>query len=207
MIRALSDRAIWLEKGKTRLDGSVKQVCDAYQASTILNSDLSATKKVGAPSKPTSPVCIIDVQLVDTSGASFSSATQGEVVTVIIKAKTSAPIEKPIVGFTLHNSLGRSIFGENTYLTFADRPFPLVAGEELEARFTFVMPRLVPGDYSICAAIVDGTQATHVMHDWFPDSLLIRVETGSTTGDLGIPMISIALEKLFSTTGKQKEKT
>jgi lipopolysaccharide transport system ATP-binding protein len=137
---------------------------------------------------------IVEACITDSDGHPYEWIVGGEIVTLRILAQTAAPVELPILGFTVQDWAGRSMFGDNTYLSFIDQ-FPQVpAGCNLEARFTFVMPRLPVGQYSLCAAMAEGTQSQHIMLDWRPDCVLIQSRASSTTGDLGLPMINIVLE-------------
>ena len=64
----------------------------------------------------------------------------------------------------------------------------------LDAQFAFTMPILAAGEYTIGAAIADGTQLHHVQHHWIHDALLLTSVTGSlSTGLMGIPMREISL--------------
>jgi lipopolysaccharide transport system ATP-binding protein len=56
------------------------------------------------------------------------------------------------------------------------------------------MPILPAGDYSICAAVAEGTQADHVQHHWIHDALFFRSYAGGvSTGLVGIPMQKIEM--------------
>lgn len=65
----------------------------------------------------------------------------------------------------------------------------------MTAQFHFQMPRLPAGDYSVAAAVADGTQQAHVQHHWIHDALCFRSESTSVAaGLIGIPMAHIQLE-------------
>ena len=68
------------------------------------------------------------------------------------------------------------------------------------AEFTFSMPLLLTGEYSICAAVASGSMEEHVQHQWVHDALLFTVQSSSLAGvHVGLPMTSIGLEKLQPT--------
>lgn len=137
---------------------------------------------------------IIDVSLQDGSGNRLAWAVGGDTVVVVVRIEAGVPLRAPIVGFLVKNRLGQNLFGDNTYLSTRDCPLSLAAGERAEARFEFDLPLLPPGDYSINAAVADGSQESHVQHDWIHDALLFRVETSSVRHALvGIPMRSVEL--------------
>ena len=104
-------------------------------------------------------------------------------------------MEAPIIGFTIKDRLGQALFGDNTYLSRREDPLFCEAGNEIQAEFTFLMPTLPAGDYSVNAAIANGTQSQHVQHHWIYDAVLFKSESSSvSTGLIGIPMQHIKLD-------------
>lgn len=138
---------------------------------------------------------ITDVQLFGCDGHPLPWVIGGEEVTLCIRATVEADLDSPIIGFFLKDRLGQNLFGDNTYLSQKDKPLLCTAGTEIKALFTFTMPILPAGDYTINAAIANGTQDNHVQHHWMHDAVAIKSESSSvTTGLIGIPMQTIALE-------------
>jgi len=120
----------------------------------------------------------------------------GELLTLYIAGEVRAELKSPIVGFLLRDRLGQTLFGDNTYLTYRTQPVIMESGHAFEARFTFQMPYLPAGDYSIAVAIADGTQADHVQHHWLDDALIFRCEGSHVTqGLMGVPMQRITLSR------------
>jgi lipopolysaccharide transport system ATP-binding protein len=114
---------------------------------------------------------------------------------VAIEARQS--IANPIVGFLVRDRLGQSLFGDNTFLTTRTAPVALAPGDRAEARFSFDLPLLPPGDYSINVAIAEGSQEQHVQHEWINDALIFNVETSSIRHSLvGIQMRSVELRRI-----------
>jgi lipopolysaccharide transport system ATP-binding protein len=80
-------------------------------------------------------------------------------------------------------------------LSTLENPVECQPNQQLVAEFTFTMPRLAAGDYTITAAIANGTQEDHVQHHWIHDAVHFKSESTSITGGLiGIPMQIIALQ-------------
>jgi lipopolysaccharide transport system ATP-binding protein len=103
-----------------------------------------------------------------------------------------------LFGFYVKDRLGQNLFGDNTYLRFIDSPLRGNANEEWEARFTFRMPVLPPGDYSVDVAVGNGMQLSHVIQQWVHDALVFRSHSGSMcTGLIGIPMLDISANAIF----------
>jgi len=139
---------------------------------------------------------IINIQLLNKNGKSLSWIVGGEIVIIKIYASIFQYLSSPIIGFMIKDRLGQGIFGDNTYLTYLDAPYSCEAGSDLIATFEFPMPRLAIGNYSISAAIADGTQFEHIQHHWMHDAILFKSESSSIAGGLvGIPMHQIALSK------------
>lgn len=139
---------------------------------------------------------IIDIQFLDKNGRPLSWIVGGETVTIKIHASVIQSITSLIMGFTIKDRLGQGLFGDNTYLTYLNDPYTCEAGCAVTASFEFQMPRLAMGNYSISAAIADGTQLDHTQHHWMHDAILFKSESSSVAAGLvGIPMNRIALNK------------
>ncbi|WP_186050619.1 ABC transporter ATP-binding protein [Burkholderia gladioli] len=132
---------------------------------------------------------IVDVSIVDAENRALSWAVGGESVTLRVSAAIFEAVRSPIVGFFFNDALGQSLFGDNTFLTYRGEPVACSAGETLVADFSFVMPRLPLGDYSINVAIADGTQQDHIQLHWIHDALPLRVQASSVANYLlAVPM-------------------
>lgn len=139
---------------------------------------------------------ILDVRLVNLEGMPLNWIVGGEVVCLSVDVLAKIAIERPIIGFYVKDRLGQTLFGDNTFITYADEPCGVKKGEQFQAKFKFPMPWLAQGDYSIAVAIAAGTQSEHVHHQWIHDALLFRSHHDPlSTGIVGIPMLDIALER------------
>lgn len=70
---------------------------------------------------------------------------------VRVRARSIEALGRSILGFVFHDSLGHTVFGENTPPCTENTPFPVLAGEDLEAVFQFRLPMLSNGDYVVHA--------------------------------------------------------
>ncbi len=140
---------------------------------------------------------IVEVVFLDAEGQALAWVVGGEQVTVRVTVLSDIVLEAPIVGFHVKDRLGQALFGDNTYLSHIGAAPLCQPNQRLQADFTFFMPILPGGDYSISAAIANGTQAEHVQHHWMHDALLFKSEASSaSTGLVGIPMVGIAMHAL-----------
>jgi lipopolysaccharide transport system ATP-binding protein len=148
----------------------------------------------GAASFGSGDARIVDVALLDDDGKSLEWAVGGERVTVRVTAQLKGAVTSPIVGFFFNDSLGQPLFGDNTYLSYRERPVGGSDGDTLVANFSFVMPILPVGDYSINVAIADGTQQNHVQLHWIHDALPLKVHASSISHYLlAIPMLRVGV--------------
>ncbi|MCW2240860.1 ABC transporter ATP-binding protein [Azospirillum canadense] len=138
---------------------------------------------------------IVGVHLLDLAGNLLPSLDGGEQVVLKVVCRAEKPIHGPIIGFYIKDRLGQNLFGDNTYLSYSDRPLIVEPGQEFSASFRFQMPYLPVGDFAVVAAIAEGTQHDHVQHHWVDDALFFRVHSSHVArGLVGIPMLDIALE-------------
>jgi lipopolysaccharide transport system ATP-binding protein len=137
---------------------------------------------------------IVEATFLDIEGRPLSWVVAGEMVRLRIKARTAVGLERPIIGFEVYDRLGQTIFADNTYLATLDAPLRAGPDRVLAAEFEFRMPAMREGDYTMSAAIAEGSQAEHVQHHWLHDALAFHVHTRNVClGLVGIPMQSVRL--------------
>ncbi|ALE53861.1 ABC transporter ATP-binding protein [Paraburkholderia sp. SIMBA_055] len=135
---------------------------------------------------------IVDVALVDEAKRRLEWVVGGEPVTLQVSVHVGESLFSPIVGFFLKNDRGQDLFGENTFGTFADRPVHCEANSVLCAEFSFVMPVLPKGHFSINVAVAEGTQYNHVQLHWVHDALPLQSHASRVHHALlGIPMLHV----------------
>jgi lipopolysaccharide transport system ATP-binding protein len=150
-----------------------------------------------AASFGTGDALIRDVRLTDSEGNPLNWVVGGEAVRLQITMEAIRPVHAPIVGFFLKDHLGQTLFGDNTYLTYLDSDMQFDVNDLYQAEFSFQMPILPAGMYSIVASAAAGSQEHHVQHHWIHDALFIKSESSShSTGLIGIPMSTISMLKL-----------
>ena len=139
-------------------------------------------------------ISIVNVSLLDEAGQSMTNFVGGEIITLRITAKAEQRIERPIVGFFIKDRLGQQLFGDNTFISYRHEPVTVNAGEALTADFRFRMPFLPTGDFSITAAVADGTQEDSAPQHWIDDAMFFKVYTSHIArGLIGVPMLEISL--------------
>lgn len=140
---------------------------------------------------------IEQVALLDARGRPLGWVVGGEMVCLRIGCRALADINSPIVGFLFKDRTGQALFGDNTWLRYADAPLFVEEGRFFMAEFTFRMPVIERGEYAISVAVAEGSQENHVQHQWRHDALLLHsVSSSVPTGLMGIPMKDIRLRVL-----------
>lgn len=138
---------------------------------------------------------IVEVEFLDHNGTRLNWVVGGETVILTVTALAHASLTSPIIGFFVKDRLGQPLFGDNTYLSHRETPVSCRSGAFVQAQFTFQMPILPAGDYSVNVALADGTQETHVQHHWIHDAVQFKsVSSSVTTGLIGIPMLHVELK-------------
>lgn len=223
-VLSLCDRAIWLDGGALMQDGTPKAVSDAYLAKLYETAqgpasalrkepeaepgspkgldeaieslgEVSYARHEGATSFGAGGAEIRNVALLDAKGSPLLGVEGGEAVTLVVVVKAITDLASPIIGFYIRDRLGQNLIGENTFLTYEHDHQFVAAGKTLRARFDFRMPYLLNGDYSVCIAVADGTQTTHVQHHWVNDALIFKsyLRHGHR-GLVGLPDMTIELK-------------
>ena len=153
--------------------------------------------------------CLIkQVFLTDANESPLNWIVGGEMVGLSVYCHATEELLSPIVGFHFKDRLGQILFGDNTFLSYLEQPLHISSGEWIVAKFSFRMPILAPGDYSVGVAVADGTQHEHVQHHWLHDALLLTSVTESVcTGIIGIPMKKISMSKIADFESFQKNES
>jgi lipopolysaccharide transport system ATP-binding protein len=147
---------------------------------------------------------IVEVGLHSREGGDVKVCEGGELVTLSVIAQAKKHLTNPILGFYVKDKLGQRLFGDNTYISHIGKGLVARPGELLKAAFSFRMPFLSPGSYSVNVAVADGTQDDHVQHQMIDDALFFEVLVSHVQkGLIGIPMLDITLESVDSSTAQK----
>lgn len=139
---------------------------------------------------------IIDVQFIDAQGARLHTIRGGDVVCLMITAQCVEPTGNVLFGFNLKDRLGQHLFGENTHQCVPATEIAMHLGECYRARFTFQMPVLHQGQYTIAAAVASGTPGNHRQQQWLHEALVLSSATDwAHAGLVGLPMLGITVER------------
>lgn len=211
----LCDEVVWLDKGRVLERGDPKAVCGHYleafyeaqqgrgdpvpkvatRANPVAAPDSSSGFNANAESFGRGGGRIRDVLLLDQNNHPVSWVTGGEQITLRVLAQVYDELESPIVGFLVKDRLGQGLFGETIYVRSQIESTGRVAGMQMRAEFTFIMPHLNSGDYTMTIALADGTVESHVQHHWIHDAAAFRCEARQPVyGVFGISMLRIDVQ-------------
>ena len=175
-VRALCDRAIWIEGGALAAAGATDRVLRRYHTATwqrqsrlesfeihddAVDADEPVTQTRAAEgARGFDPEALVDapvagsvtaIDLLDASGRHVALLHGGQRVEIVIRFRAESGIEAPSVCILLRNRMAQLLFGARTEVSQ-----PLPAGTEAEARFAFVLPYLPSAEYTLAPLVLDG---------------------------------------------------
>ena len=196
-VKAIGDRVLWLDHGRTIELGEPDRVVSKYLAAmTEKDSSYLLSKSSGAPQgRTTGPLLapeivetipnidhrfgderaqIIGIAVLDEQGRNLALLEPSTRIIVRISVRASGDIALPIVGFMLRNQLGMDFAGTNTAREGHELA-PLQAGDVTTVDFYVDLPELYPASFSFSPAIADGTLMGYQMCDWIDNAITLQM--------------------------------
>ena len=195
-VKALGDRALWLESGHMKEIGPTEPVITKYlvamaQKDSAYQAHHTATP-AAAPADLSSSAApevadglpnvdnrfgdgraeVLGIQILDASGTPAGALEPDSPVVIRISVRANARLELPIVGFMMRNHLGVDFAGTNT--TREGRALaPMQPGEVNTVDFHVEMPALYASTFSFSPAIADGTLERYSICDWVDHAIAL----------------------------------
>lgn len=119
-------------------------------------------------------ITIVGAWFENEEGRKVSTLVGGETVKFNIAAKAIKYIKNPAFGIMVKDRLGQYVFAEGTDLAFRNAGLNVSPMDEVRVSFSFRMPILIQGDYSINIAVADGVGDEHVQHHWLNDAMALH---------------------------------
>ncbi len=142
-----------------------KDACHVPLASTIPNVD----HRFGS-----GEATLLGVELLDAEGKPTREVFGGENIAVRVTVKFNEDVACPILGYTMRDRLGVELTACNT--SYAGQVLPAARkGQLFTSDFSFALPRLAPGSFSISPAVAKGDILRHDMCDWIDNALVFSV--------------------------------
>jgi lipopolysaccharide transport system ATP-binding protein len=197
-VKALGDRAMWLEKGCVQDLGDTERVITGYLAA--MNSKDSAYiehKKQTIDHDRAIDVApeveehipnvdhrfgdgrgeILGISINDPAGNPVRLLDPGTKIVVRISARAKEELHHPIVGFMLRNHLGIDFSGSNTTREGYELP-PMLPGDVVTVDFHIELPELSSTTFSFSPAIANGTLDHYAICDWVDNAVALPMTRG-----------------------------
>ncbi len=135
---------------------------------------------------------IINAWFEGADGDYVSTLFAEELITLCVEVKAVQYIEAPAFGFTIKNHLGQMVISEGTEYVFPRQSLCLLQAQVCQVRFSFEMPTLLQGDYSITLALAELLEHGHFQHHWLEDAIALRCTGGRLIqGSSGVANLKI----------------
>lgn len=174
-VREFCESAIWIDKGKIRMNALSREVIQAYEAHQLKKS-CQPELCTPPPSQKLAHISKLNI---------FPSSPMDEGTDLVIEVETDAPVEFSYhVTISLKMESGRGIFVIGTH--FMDHP-PLMG--PMKIRATFPRIQLMGGNYIVHARLLDD-QALILIDEDVHHDLVIK----NSTRELGIVRLPFQIE-------------
>jgi lipopolysaccharide transport system ATP-binding protein len=160
-VRNVCKRAIWIDKGTVRLDGTTEEAINAYshQVATqmgltdeLVSIDTELDTENQQQRWGNRDIEITDVQLLNNRGEESEIFATGEAITIRIDFFARKQIKNPVFGLAIYRSDGLHVSGPNNQQAGID--IPIVKGTGSVFCTVDKLP-LLTGDYQLSVAAYD----------------------------------------------------
>ena len=197
-VKAIGDRVLWLENGRSRQIGDPESVVTQYLAAMVEKDSAYLKHKHHAQIAPQERVVaaeivdhlpnidhrfgdaraeVLGIAIYDASGQPLHILEPSSAIIVRISVRAMEDILLPIVGFMLRNHMGQDFAGTNTAREGVELP-PMVAGDIYTIDFHLQLPALYPSAFSFSPAIADGTLRGYKICDWIDNAIVLHMSPG-----------------------------
>ncbi len=196
-VKAIGDRALWLDRGRLIDIGDPERVVSKYLAAmTEKDSTYLLLKAEGQERRPwtggvrapeiveTIPNIdhrfgdgraeVIGIAVLDGYGRPLHMLEPASRIVVRISVRAKSDLPMPIVGFMLRNQLGIDFAGTNTTREGYELP-RMQPGDIFTVDFYLDLPELYPASFSFSPAIADGTLTGYAMCDWIDNAVTLQM--------------------------------
>jgi hypothetical protein len=192
-VKALGDRAMWIEKGSVKALGRTDLVVGQYLAA-MSAKDIAYQAREMHPAR-TQPLIaedvvegipnidhrfgdgkaeIIGIAILDIEGRRLGALAPNSTVVVRISARAKATLDRPIIGFMFRNHLGVDFAGTNTSRERYDLE-PMFAGDISTVDFHVDLPPLYESHFSFSPAVANGILEQYSMCDWIDNAVVLQM--------------------------------
>lgn len=196
-VKALGDRALWLDHGRVVALGGTDAVVARYLAAMAEKDSAYASSHGQHPGDSAATRApeiadtipnvdhrygdgraeVLGIALLDPAGHPLPLLTPNSRIVVRISVRARQDISQPIVGFMMRNHLGVDFAGTNTAREGCDLA-GMRAGDIHTVDFHLELPELYPSAFSFSPAIADGTLRGYRMCDWVDNAIVLQMTPG-----------------------------
>ncbi len=194
-IKALGDRAIWLDHGHVRAIGKADLIVMQYLAAMVekdakylAHDALVHPQHLYQPPEEIANTIpnidhrfgdgraeIIGIAVHDAAGAKTHSLQPNTTIIVRISFRAKSNLDHPIAGFMFRNHLGVDFAGTNTARESYQLP-PMAAGDLCTVDFHVDLPALYPSSFSFSPAIANGSLEHYAICDWIDNAVALQMD-------------------------------
>lgn len=196
-IQSICDRAILLANGKLAMEGKPDIVMDYYNALLADHQNQSIQQKP-LPSgdiqtiSGTGEATVMDIALIDSTGATVDTLDVGEAVTLRISVSAKAAIGRLILGYGIKDRLGQVVYGTNTDLK--NQPILNVQPGDTYTYDINFQANLGQGTYSIQTSLVSTQDHLTNNYEWRDLALVFTVVNMDKPHFAGVAWIDPVIE-------------
>jgi lipopolysaccharide transport system ATP-binding protein len=198
-VKAIGDRALWLDSGHIKELGSTDTVTAKYSAAMVQKDNAYITRqhrnaRVESSGSVLAPEIVdtipnidhrygdgraevLGIAVLDGIGQPLYLLEPSTAIVVRISVRANEDILMPIVGFIMRNHVGLDFAGTNTAREGFDLP-PMAAGDIFTVDFHVQLPELYPSPFSFSPAIADGTLHNYTNCDWIDNAVVLQTSPG-----------------------------
>lgn len=199
-VKALGDRAMWLDHGEVRDLGDTERVISGYLAAmTSKDSAYIEHKKTEIDHGRETIVApeveehlpnvdgrhgdgraeVLGISVNDPAGNPVRMLDPGTKIVIRISARAKEELHHPNIGFMLRNHLGVDFCGTNTTREGYELQ-PMLPGDVVTVDFHLELPELSSSIFSFSPAIADGSLDHYSMCDWVENALVLPMSRGES---------------------------
>ncbi len=170
-IASFCSRAIWLDEGRVRGEGTPESITRRYVAEVTAQEELWSAQQAAAgrglvtfhqPINETVPISLVSMSLAADDGTERDIFHNGEAIRVRIHYVAAKPVRSPIVDVALHRHDGTHVTTASTRTGDFD-PGDVLEGEGF-LEWAIDDLRLTPGSYYLSPRLIDQT-GLHVLDE------------------------------------------
>jgi ABC-type polysaccharide/polyol phosphate transport system ATPase subunit len=210
-VKAIGDRALWLDHGRVVDLGDPDRVVAKYLAAMVEKDSSYLIRRAGAKERregagaahapevmDTIPNIdhrygdgraeVLGLGVFDEQGRPLHMLEPSSRILLRISVRAKEEVPLPIVGFMLRNQLGIDFSGTNTAREGYELA-PMSPGDVYTVDFYIDLPELYPASFAFSPAIADGTLMGYAMCDWIDNALALQMgrSEGQIYGYIHLP--------------------